>query len=183
MPLRPRHVPRSRARLIEELRRAIDCLPVDTREAMLVGVRDPRRPILAGAYTDGEGGACPMLAAHRRGGRTDFLAFALAWDRFAGVRKARRATRRELGVLISHLEASLLEDSAPDLARAIAEHRKAVELRRWRESRAKRQRLREGVVAKPRIEVLDPRGEIRARRLGTRCGSLRRRTGRVLASR
>jgi hypothetical protein len=153
MPLRNRNAPRSRARLIEDLRRAIDCLPLDTREAMLAGVRDPQRPILAGAYTDGRGGACPMLAAHRRGGRTDFLAFACAWDRFTGVRKARRATRRELGVLISHLEASLLQDAAPDLARAVAEHRRTVELRRWRESRRERG---------PRLRVLDPIGEIRA---------------------
>jgi hypothetical protein len=156
--LRP-HAPRTRARLIAELRRAIDCLPLETREAMLAGVSDPQRPILVGAYTDGEGGACPMLAAHRRGGRTDFLAFACAWDRFAGVsRRPRRATRRELGVLIAHLEASLLEDAAPDLARAIAEHRKSVELRRWRERRARRQAF----------EVVDPRGAIRARRLRRR---------------
>lgn len=164
MPLRHRHVPRSRARLIEDLRRAIDCLPLDTREAMLAGVRDPRRPILAGAYTDGRGGACPMLAAHRRGARTDFLAFARAWDRFTEVRRARQATPRELGVLIAHLETSLMEDAAPDLARAVAEHRKSVELRRWRESREERRRRRDGSTP-PGIEVLDPRGEIRARRL------------------
>lgn len=166
--LRPRaSQTRSRARLIAELRRAIDCLPVETREAMLAGVSDPGRPILVGAYTDGEGGACPMLAAHRRGGRTDFLAFACAWDRFAGVSsRPRRATRRELGVLIAHLEASLLEDAAPDLTRAIAEHRKSVELRRWRERR-------DGSRAEPRpcasrrsaFEALDPRGAIRVRRL------------------
>jgi hypothetical protein len=164
MPLRNRHTTRSRARLIADLRRAIDCLPVDTREAMLAGVCDRQRPILAGAYTDGRDGACPMLVAHRRGGRTDFLAFACAWDRFTGVRKARRATPRELGVLVSHLEASLLQDAAPDLARAVAEHRKTVELRRWRESREARQRQRDGAEA-PSIEVVDPCGEIRARRL------------------
>jgi hypothetical protein len=176
MPLRNRHVPRSRARLIAELRRAIDCLPLETREAMLAGVRGAQRPIIAGAYTDGQGGACPMLAAHRRGGRTDFLAFACAWDRFTGVRRARSATRRELNVLIAHLEASLLQDAAPDLARAVAEHRKTVELRRWRERRAERERRRDEVergVSDPRgehrrrptLEILDPRGEIRVRRL------------------
>lgn len=165
MSLRNRHATRSRARLIEDLRRAIDCLPVDTREAMLAGVRDAQRPILAGAYTDGRGGACPMLAAHRRGGRTDFLAFARAWDRFTEVRKARQATPRELGVLVSHLEASLMEDAAPDLARAVAEHRRSVELRRWREGREKRRWGREGVTVPRRIEAVDPRGEIRARRL------------------
>ncbi len=159
MRLLPSRAPRTRARLIAELRRAIDCLPVETREAMLAGVSDQQRPVLVGAYTDGEGGACPMLAAHRRGGRTDFLAFACAWDRFAGVsRRPRRATRRELGILIAHLEASLLEDAAPDLERAIAEHRKSVEMRRWRERLAPRQAF----------EVLDPRGAIRARRLRSR---------------
>ena len=64
-----------------------------------------------------KGGVCPMLAAHRRGGRTDLLAFAHAWDRFTGAgRRPRRASRRELGVLVAHLEASLLEDAAPELA-------------------------------------------------------------------
>src|SRR6266550_5726410 len=65
---------------IEDLRRAIDCLPVDTRAAMLEGVR--ANDIIVGAYTDRSGGVCPMLAAHRCGGRTDFLSFAHAWDRF-----------------------------------------------------------------------------------------------------
>ena len=65
------HMPiAARGRRIEDLRRAIDCLPVRTREAMLAGVRDGQ-PIIVGAYIDGEGGVCPMLAAHRRGGRTD----------------------------------------------------------------------------------------------------------------
>lgn len=170
MRLLPSRAPqtRPRARLLAELRRAIDCLPVETREAMLAGVSDSRRPILVGAYTDGEGGACPMLAAHRRGGRTDFLAFACAWDRFAGVaRRPRRATRRELGVLIAHLEASLLEDAAPDLARAISEHRRSVEMRRWRERRRERSRTepRDDARRRSAFEALDPRGAIRARRL------------------
>ena len=46
-----------------------------------------------------------MLAAHRHGGRTSFIAFARAWDRFAGARRARPATERELRVLVAHLEA------------------------------------------------------------------------------
>ena len=57
-------------------------MPVVTREAMLAGVIASER-ILVGAYTDGDGGVCPMLAAHRAGGRTDFISFAKAWDRFA----------------------------------------------------------------------------------------------------
>jgi hypothetical protein len=112
---------------IEELRQAIDCLPLATRIAMLEGVRANR--IIVGAYADRRGGVCPMLAAHRCGGRTNFLFFAKAWDRFAGVRRRpRRATPRELGVLVSHLEASILasEDTTAELARAIEEHRELV---------------------------------------------------------
>ena len=58
-----------------------------------------------------------MLAAHRAGGRTNFISFAQAWDRFAfrdaKAGKARRATERELLILRTHLEASLLEDEGP----------------------------------------------------------------------
>lgn len=158
MRLLPSRAPnvRGRGRLIEELRRAIDCLPVQTREAMLAGVR-AGQPIIVGAYTDPDGGVCPMLAAHRRGGRTDFLAFARAWDRFTGAgRESRRASRRELGVLISHLEASLLEDAAPDLARAVAEHRELLA-------------RKPPVVREPSVCEGDPPGQrIRARRLLTR---------------
>jgi hypothetical protein len=112
---------------IEELRRAIDCLPLNTRAAMLEGVRTNK--IIVGAYTDRRGGVCPMLAAHRCGGRTNFLVFAKAWDRFAGVRRrSRRATQRELGVLVSHLEASILasQETTVELAKAIAEHHELV---------------------------------------------------------
>jgi hypothetical protein len=106
---------------IEDLRLAIDCLPVRTRVAMLEGVR--ANEIIVGAYTDRRGGVCPMLAAHRCGGRTNFLSFARAWDRFAGVKHARRATEREVRILTAHLEASLLADESVDLAAAIADHR------------------------------------------------------------
>jgi hypothetical protein len=111
---------------IQELRQAIDCLPATTRTAMLDGIRS--NEIIVGAYTDGDG-VCPMLAAHRAGGRTNFIGFAKAWDRFAftgsRVRLARRATDREVLILKTHLEASLLADEgpAPDLAAAMAEHR------------------------------------------------------------
>jgi hypothetical protein len=105
---------------ITDLRRAIRALPVATREAMLEGIRC--NPIVAGAYTDGRGGICPMLAAHRHGGRTTLLAFARAWDAFAGSRRVRRATRRELAVLEAELQASLLADDDVDLRAAIADH-------------------------------------------------------------
>jgi hypothetical protein len=114
-----------RAATITDLRRAVDCLPRATRIAMLEGIRS--NAIIVGAYT-GPDGICPMLAAHRAGARTDFISFAKAWDRFAlsgsRERRARRATQRELLVLTTQLEASLLDDEAPvsDLAAAIAEH-------------------------------------------------------------
>ena len=111
---------------ISQLRAAIDCLPVRTREAMLDGIRS--NPIVVGAYTDSRGGICPMLAAHRNGGRTSFLSFAKAWDRFAHARAGgvRRATRRELRVLEAQLEASLLAEEDVDLAAAIADHQASV---------------------------------------------------------
>jgi hypothetical protein len=122
---------RRRQATIHELRRAIECLPVKTRIAMLEGIR--ANEIIVGAYTDGSGGVCPMLAAHRLGGRTDFIGFARAWDRFADAgRRARRATRREVLILTSHLEASLLDHDAPasDLGEAVREHRELVARRR-----------------------------------------------------
>jgi hypothetical protein len=111
----------SRARSpIEDLRLAIDCLPVRTRRAMLEGIRC--NEIIVGAYADRAGGVCPMLAAHRCGGRTSFVSFARAWDRFSGARRARRATSRELRILEGQLEASLLAEDPLDLRAAIAEH-------------------------------------------------------------
>jgi hypothetical protein len=118
-----------RAATITDLRRAVDCLPRATRIAMLEGIRS--NAIIVGAYT-GPDGICPMLAAHRAGGRTDFISFAKAWDRFAlsgsRGRRARRATQRELLILTTQLEASLLDDEAPasDLAAAITAHKALV---------------------------------------------------------
>jgi hypothetical protein len=126
-------------------------MPVATREAMLVGVRESER-IIAGAYVDGRGGVCPMLAAHRRGGRTDFLSFARSWDRFTrATGQARAATERELAILVSQLEDSLERGADVELGAAISEHR-----------RLRRERLRG--TRRP-FRVLDPRGEILARRL------------------
>jgi hypothetical protein len=86
----------------------VDCLPHETRIAMLDGLQ--RFQIIAGAYSDRGGGVCPMLAAHRCGGRTDFRSFARAWDTFTGARRGRRATERELRTLTAQLEASLWND-------------------------------------------------------------------------
>jgi hypothetical protein len=116
---------------IDDLRLAIDCLPLRTREAMLEGIG--ANEIIVGAYSDRAGGVCPMLAAHRHGGRTSFVSFAHAWDRFAGAKRARRASARELRVLEAQLEASIL--SAADLGDAIADHQSIARDRRGREAR------------------------------------------------
>ncbi len=93
----------------DRLRRTVEALPRRTREAMLRGIQSNR--IIAGAYVDSRsGGVCPMLAAHRNGGRTDLASFARSWDFFTGARKARRATRREIAALRSYLELSLIAD-------------------------------------------------------------------------
>jgi hypothetical protein len=108
-----------------DLRLAVDCLPRRTRIAMLEGMA--ANQIIVGAYSTHDG-ICPMLAAHRAGGRTNLIAFARAWDRFAfrdaRSRRARRATERELRVLRAYLEASLLAEDAPetDLAAVRREH-------------------------------------------------------------
>jgi hypothetical protein len=120
---------------ITALQRAIRCLPVATREAMLEGIK--RHPIVAGAYTDGRGGICPMLAAHRHGGRTTHLGFSRAWDALARTNRVRRATARELRILEDLLLASLQDDPGADFAQAIAEHRAAL-ARRAPEIRARR---------------------------------------------
>jgi hypothetical protein len=98
---------------------------------MLEGIR--ANEIIVGAYTDGRGGVCPMLAAHRAGGRTDYIGFARAWDRLGNPSdRGRKATDRELLILKTHLETSLLDEETPatDLAMAMAEHRELVGRRR-----------------------------------------------------
>jgi len=145
---------------IQELRHAIDALPLKTRVAMLEGVR--HNEIILGAYS-ADDGICPMLAAHRGGGRTNAEGFAKTWDRFGAVsgKRARRATKRELLILTTHLEMSLLADSepAPDLAVALAEHRRliaksqrATSRRQDHDRAARRERLR----ATRAIEAIRP---------------------------
>jgi hypothetical protein len=104
-----------RRRPAHDLRTAIDCLPLRTREAMLEGIAAGR--IIVGAYTDRRGGVCPMLAAHRNGGRTSLASFARAWDRYTGApRRSRPATRRELTTLRAMLEASIGMAEVPSLS-------------------------------------------------------------------
>ena len=95
------------------LRAAVERLPHHTKEAMLRGIASNR--IIVGAYVDSaSGGICPMLAAHRNGGRTDVAAFARAWDEYTRPRRPRRATRREVAKLRSLLEQSLDIDTSFD---------------------------------------------------------------------
>jgi hypothetical protein len=115
---------------------------------MLAGI--DAGPIIVGAYTDGSGGVCPMLAAHRRGGRTSLASFARAWDRYTEASGSRRATDRELRTLRAMLEASLYyEPDSGDLARAAAELRErraaaeAADGARERRDTAERDRQRE----------------------------------------
>jgi hypothetical protein len=120
-----------RSRPARDLRTAIDCLPLQTRRAMLEGVESNR--IIVGAYTDRSGGVCPMLAAHRNGGRTSLASFARAWDSYTGVRarRARPATERELGTLRTMLEASIALDELPAMA-DVAREARALRARRLR---------------------------------------------------
>jgi hypothetical protein len=153
-----RNTARRSTSAVARLRLAIDCLPVTTREAMLDGVRSSER-IIAGAYVDADGGVCPMLAAHRRGSRVDFLSFAKSWDRFtSAARGPRAATRRQVTILVNLLEESLANSSALELDRAISEHRAL------RSERLRRSRRTFGLA--------DPSGPISARRL--RLGRRRR---------
>ena len=94
----------------QRLRNAVYALPARTKQAMLRGIRSNR--VIVGAYVDKRGGVCPMLAAHRNGGRTNFGTFSRAWDAFTGAnqRKPRRASRREVRTLEGYLEMALLRE-------------------------------------------------------------------------
>lgn len=100
---------------------------------MLSGVMS--NTVITGAFSDGTG-ICPMLAAHREGGRTACVSFPQAWDTFCGVHGrniTRQATKEEVSVLRAQLEQSL-DDRGGDtmLADAIHEHLASVERRRRR---------------------------------------------------
>src|SRR6476620_2360881 len=94
----------------QRLRNSVSAMPNRTKEAMLRGIRTNR--VIVGAYVDKRGGVCPMLAAHRNGGRTNFGTFARAWDAFtrANPRKPRRASRLEVRLLENYLEAALVRE-------------------------------------------------------------------------
>src|SRR3954452_21266143 len=104
----------------QRLRLAVEALPRRTREAMLRGI--DANPIIVGAYVDrASGGICPMLAAHRNGGRTSLASFARAWDRYTDARRPRLATRREVRTLRALLVSSVGEDLAGPEPGSLAE--------------------------------------------------------------
>lgn len=120
-----------REQAVAELRRSIDVLPERTRKAMLIGLQS--NTVITGAFTGG-GGVCPMMAAHRAGGRTSCVSFPEAWDSFTGVagrQIIRPATDYEVAILRREIEASL-EPTTSMFAEAIAEHQATVEARRRR---------------------------------------------------
>jgi hypothetical protein len=99
---------RRRRNNAHRLRNSVEALPHHTKRAMLDGIQ--RNRVIVGAYVDKRGGVCPMLAAHRNGGRTDFGTFARAWDAYTGAKKARRATSREVRTLKGYLEVALIRE-------------------------------------------------------------------------
>jgi hypothetical protein len=121
----------------QRLRNAVYAMPARTKAAMLRGIRSNR--VIVGAYVDKRGGVCPMLAAHRNGGRTNFGTFARAWDAYAGAKqhKPRRASRREVRTLEGYLEMSLVRDgievgAETDPDRPLAEEVREVQAARRR---------------------------------------------------
>lgn len=117
--LRPRKIhARTRSRQAQTLKRAVDELPVTTRRAMLSALDSEE--LIVGAYADRRGRACPMLAAHRLGARTDVGTFPRAWDSFGRASRPRPATDRELEILRALLEESLQGTPAAANARARA---------------------------------------------------------------
>jgi hypothetical protein len=125
-------------------------MPRKTVEAMLRGIRSNR--IIVGGYVDKRGGVCPMLAAHRNGGRTNFGTFARAWDAFTGAgKRPRRAARRDVRTLEGYLEMALTRDPvASDPEGSLAEE--------VREVKASRRRLAEAEAkedaGRPVVDVL-----------------------------
>jgi hypothetical protein len=127
----------------QRLRLAVESLPRPTREAMLRGV--DANPIIVGAYVDkASGGICPMLAAHRNGGRTNLASFARAWDRYTSAKRPRLATRREVRTLRAILHSSLADDLAGPGAGSIAEA--AQRIRTERATLAAREEARQAAL-------------------------------------
>jgi len=121
--------PREQARA--ELRRSLDVLPERTRKAMLHGLGN--NTVITGAFAASNQGACPMMVAHREGGRTSCCTFPEAWDKFTGVygrHIIREATQYEVQILCEEIEASLVPlPNVLSLSDAIAAHQAIVQAR------------------------------------------------------
>lgn len=156
---------RSRPRnACQRLRTAVETMPREAREAMLRGIDD--NTIIVGAYTDSRsGGICPMLAAHRNGGRTDLASFARSWDRYTDARRPRLATTREVRTLRALLVSSLAADSGPEGSLAQI----AAQIRTEREAAPAPAQLPEPIEPPEHANML-----IRIRRLVTRRRTERR---------
>lgn len=154
--------PREQARA--ELRRSIDVLPERTRKAMLVGLGN--NTVITGAFAASKDGACPMMAAHREGGRTSCCTFPEAWDTFTGVHGryiVREATPYEVQILCEEIQASLVP--LPNLlSEAIAEHHAIVEARHLQATIAEQEAVAAQEVAVE--EVAAPRRKRRLRITG-----------------
>ena len=137
---------RGRRNPAERLRNAVQALPQHTKEAMLRGIRGNR--IIVGAYVDKRGGICPMLAAHRNGGRTNMGTFARAWDQYTGAdaKKPRRASFREVHTLQNYLEMAMIGDGL-DGSRPLTEE--------VRDVQATRRRLAERAARETATETVD----------------------------
>lgn len=106
-----------------ELRTAVDRLPLETRRAMLEGVQT--NSIIVGADGNPNGGVCPIYATATPPSRRIGRPFARAWDRYTGARLPRPASERELRALRSMLETSIELETEPavSLYAAIAAHK------------------------------------------------------------
>ncbi len=106
-----------------ELRAAVDRLPLATRQAMLEGLE--QNSIIAGADGNLRGGVCPMYAIPSPPARRLGQPFARAWDRYVGARLPRPASEREVHTLRSMIETSIELEAKPEvsLCAAIAAHK------------------------------------------------------------
>ena len=154
----------------EELQQAIEALSVTTRAAMLEAVRCPATRLIAGSYVAPGGGVCPLLAAHRCGGRTHdgstgVSTFADVWDRYTGASASepRPIEQAERQMLEGLLVASLAREQHRHEA---AERRE----RRDREARGAIARVRAGRGARLEALLSAEGDQNRARELARRAG-------------
>ena len=104
----------------QDLRAAVDRLPLGTRQNMLKGLETNN--IIVGADGNVRGGRCPMMAASVGSSKVTGKPFARAWDAYAGVRFSRPATKHEIHTLRTMLQASIaMETEKPvDLTAAVS---------------------------------------------------------------